>query len=144
MADPNVLVPDGQGTDRRAVLVNNVEGTVIFQENERSCNAMVDVDGELHRVVLVYDLSGGGGGGGSTIISTTAVLDSSAWDNNSQTITVNRVTDNNIVMVSPAPNSTSDWSNAGILCTAQSTNSLTFTCSSTPNTNVLVNVIIFN
>ena len=65
MADPNVLVPDGQGTDRRAVLVNNVEGTVIFQENERSCNAMVDVDGELHRVVLVYDLSGGGGGSGN-------------------------------------------------------------------------------
>ncbi len=139
MADPNVLVPDGQGTDRRAVLVNNVEGTVIFQENERSCNAMVDVDGELHRVVLVYDLSGGGGGG---VTTRTVTLSSANWTNDMQVVSCQGVTASNTVIVGPTPASGTDYGAAGIICTAQAANSLTFTCDTTPSANIDVNVII--
>ena len=81
--------------------------------------------------------------GGGSAISTTGTLVSGTWVNNSQTIMVNGVTANNTVMVSPAPISATDWSSAGILCTGQNTNSLTFTCTSTPSANITVNVVIF-
>lgn len=64
------------------------------------------------------------------------------WSSNSQMITVQGVTASNNVIVSPAPASASDWASAGIICTAQSTNSLTFTCTQTPSNDITVNVAI--
>lgn len=65
MADPNVTVVDGTGVARRAVLVSNLDGEILFQENANSTNAMVRLpDGSLHRVMLVANLADGGGGGG--------------------------------------------------------------------------------
>lgn len=75
-------------------------------------------------------------------ISSTATLSSANWSNSSQTITVSGVTASNIVFVSPAPTSAADYASAGIICTAQATNSLTFTCESTPSGNISVNVVI--
>lgn len=72
---------------------------------------------------------------------TLAVAD---WSNSTQTKTVNGVTPNNTVIVAPAPSSSADYSAAGILCTAQSINSLTFMCETTPVTNISVNVIIID
>lgn len=75
-------------------------------------------------------------------ISSTATLDSANWSDSSQTVTVSGVTADNIIFVSPAPASAADYASAGIICTAQATNSLTFTCESTPNTNISVNIVI--
>lgn len=70
---------------------------------------------------------------------TLAVAD---WSSNTQTVTVTGVTATNIVFVSPAPASAADYAAAGIICTAQGTDSLTFTCTTTPTNAITVNVVI--
>ena len=67
-----------------------------------------------------------------------------AWDSstNTQTITVSGVTANNTVFVAPAPVSNADYAAAGVMCTAQAANSLTFTCTNIPSNNITLNVVI--
>ena len=64
------------------------------------------------------------------------------WSSNTQTISVFGVTANNIVFVSPAPSSAAEYGQCGIICTAQATDSLTFTCTATPTNDLTVNVLI--
>lgn len=75
-------------------------------------------------------------------ITVTGVLTVSGWTDNSQTITVSGVTTTNTVIVSPAPLSQTAYSSAGIICTSQSSNSLTFICDTTPETSITVNILI--
>ena len=64
------------------------------------------------------------------------------WYSNTQTVSVTGVTASNVVIVSPAPASAADYAAAGIICTAQGTDSLTFTCTTVPSNAITVNVII--
>lgn len=66
--------------------------------------------------------------------SVTVTLLASGWTNNTQTVTVTGMNDTKSVMVS----SNSEY---GIECTAQGTNSLTFTCGVTPVTDVTVDIV---
>lgn len=77
-------------------------------------------------------------------IATTATLTTNGWSSNAQTVSVTDVTADNTVIVSPAPASVSDYSSAGIYCSAQASGTLTFTCTTTPTTNITVNVIMLN
>ena len=62
MADPNVMVDDGTGTLRRAQLVAQASGDIVYPENEKSTNVQVrGADGKLHRAQLVAMIGGGGG-----------------------------------------------------------------------------------
>jgi hypothetical protein len=63
------------------------------------------------------------------------------WSSNTQTVTVSGVKADSVVFVSPAPASASDYASAGILCTAQAADSLTFTCTTTPSNAITVNVV---
>ena len=81
-------------------------------------------------------------GGGSTALSLT--LASANWSNNSITVTATGVTSSNNVIVSPAPASQSAYTSAGVMCTGQSTDSLTFTCTTTPSSDLTVNVLVLN
>lgn len=74
--------------------------------------------------------------------STMPELTVAGWSNNTQTVSVTGVTASNIVIVSPAPASAADYAAAGIVCTAQGTDSLTFTCTTVPSNAITVNVII--
>lgn len=74
----------------------------------------------------------------NTITQTTATLSSSGWGNNKQTVTVNGVTTSNLVLVEIVNNEN------GIMCTAQSSNTLTFTCDSVPSGNVTVKVAVLS
>lgn len=65
------------------------------------------------------------------------------WVGNTQTITVSGVTSSNVVLVGPAPSSAQDYADAGILCTAQGSDSLTFTCTTTPTNAITLSVVIF-
>ena len=80
-----------------------------------------------------------GGGGAIPATATLAVAD---WSNNSQTVNVTGVTASNNVIVAAAPASQSDYTTAGILCTAQGAGTLTFTCTTTPSSAITVNVLI--
>lgn len=80
------------------------------------------------------------GGGGST--AATGTLVAADWSSSSQTINVTGVTASNNVIVAPAPASQADYTSAGIICTAQGAGTLTFTCTSTPSSDLTVNVLI--
>lgn len=109
-------VPDSTGASQGDVLTLDSNGNAIWQTNS------------------------------SSIVATTSVLLSSNWDNltHSQTIEVSGLTANKNVLVSPAPSSTTDYITAGIMCTGQQDNTLTFTCTTNPSTNITVNMMIFD
>ena len=76
----------------------------------------------------------------------TATLTTSGWSSNSQTATVNGVvadTSAQLITVSPANKaSATAWGEAGVFCSAQGANALTFVCDSTPSANISVNISI--
>lgn len=78
-----------------------------------------------------------------TKVNTTATLAVADWSSSTQTVTVSGVKADSVVFVSPASASASDYASAGILCTAQAADSLTFTCTTTPSNAITVNVICF-
>lgn len=80
--------------------------------------------------------------GKASVSSITVSLVVANWSNNSQTVTATGVTASNNVIVSPAPASIDNYVAGGIKCTAQASNSLTFTCTTTPATAISVNVLI--
>lgn len=80
------------------------------------------------------------GGGGSTALSLT--LAAANWSNNTITVTATGVTASNNVIVSPAPASQSAYTTAGVMCTAQASDSLIFTCTTTPSSDLTVTVLI--
>ena len=79
-----------------------------------------------------------GGGAVSSVIQL-AVAD---WVNNEQTVSgISGVTANSNVIVAPAPASQTDYTTAGILCTAQGAGTLTFSCTTVPASAITVNVL---
>ena len=71
-------------------------------------------------------------------------LTSAGWTNNEQTVTATWVTASNSVIISPAPTYINDYTDAKIYCSAQGTDSLTFTCDSTPASDIEVNVLVLS
>lgn len=76
-----------------------------------------------------------------TKVNTTATLAVADWSSSTQTVTVSGVKADSVVFVSPAPASASDYASAGILCTSQSADSLTFSCTQTPSAAIVVNIV---
>ena len=74
----------------------------------------------------------------NSITQSTITLTASKWSSNTQTVTVSGVTASNMVVVSVVSNVN------GIECTAQGTNTLTFTAETTPTVNVTVKVAIIS
>ena len=75
-------------------------------------------------------------------LTANASLLANGWNNKSQTVNVTGVTANNTVLVSAAPSSIEEYGLYGVMCTAQGTGTLTFTCKFTPTSNLLINVVI--
>ena len=76
--------------------------------------------------------------------SLTVTLAAADWSGNAQTVTATGVTASNTIFVGPAPASSADWATGGVLCTAQGTDSLGFTCTTTPTNDITVNVSILS
>lgn len=74
--------------------------------------------------------------------SITVTLTVAGWSSDAQTVTATGVTSSNTVIVSPSPSDMEDYTDAGIVCTAQGTNTLTFECDTTPSSAIDVNVVI--
>ena len=77
--------------------------------------------------------------------STTVTLTTSGWSSNTQTVTVPGVSADEtaqLIMPVPALASQSAYYEAGILVTGQAANSLTFTCSTVPSSNLTVYVVM--
>ena len=77
--------------------------------------------------------------------SVTVTLTTSGWSSNTQTVTVSGVSASEtaqLITPTPAILSQSAYYEAGIMCTNQGTNSLTFTCQTVPTSNLTVYVVI--
>ena len=72
--------------------------------------------------------------------TTTVTLATSDWSNNSCTKTVSGMTASALVFVAPDPTSLINASTAQVYCSAQASNSLTFTCVTTPTANLTINI----
>jgi hypothetical protein len=79
-----------------------------------------------------------------SISTITVTLTSAWWNNDAQTVTATWVTASNTVIISPNPSSMSDYTNWAVYCSAQSSNSLTFECTTTPTSDIDVNVVIIS
>lgn len=67
-----------------------------------------------------------------------------SWVNLKQTITAVGVTPDNTLIVSPTANCQEVYTKAGVLCTAQSNDQLTFDCTKVPEQDVTVNIVILD
>lgn len=77
--------------------------------------------------------------------SVLVTLTTSGWSSNTQTVTVSGVVafeTAQLITPTPAIASQSAYYEAGIMCTNQGTNSLTFTCQTVPTSNLTVYVVI--
>ena len=77
--------------------------------------------------------------------SVTVTLPASGWSSNTQTVTVSGVLADEtkqLIQPMPAMASQSAYYGAGILCTNQAANSLTFTCQEAPSSDLTVYVVI--
>lgn len=83
-------------------------------------------------------------GGQAKHSAVTVTLSESNWASNKQTVSVSGATASNTVIVSPAPASHKAYGEAGVYCSAQAADSLTFTCESVPSAALTVNITILN
>jgi len=77
----------------------------------------------------------------NALTSTTATLASASWVNSAQTVNVTGMTGTATVWVSPAPASMTSYGTAGVYCSAQAAGTLTFTCTTTPTSDLTVNIV---
>lgn len=63
------------------------------------------------------------------------------WASSSQTITATGVKADNVIFIAHTPEDQSAYTFAGIICTTQEVNSLTFTCVTTPSADINVQVV---
>lgn len=78
-------------------------------------------------------------------LARTITLTTSGWSSNTQTVTVSGVVASEtaqLITPTPAIASQSAYYEAGIMCTGQAANSLTFTCQTVPTSNLTVYVVI--
>lgn len=73
---------------------------------------------------------------------TVVTLSPGSWNNKSIMASVDGATASNIIIVAPDPSYQSVYLTSNIRATAQGTNSVTFSCDTTPTDNVLVNVVV--
>ena len=134
-ANQSVVIGNGKVTGKNAIQLgcNNSQQTNSNANTFKVCNAngnfeIMSADGTIPTARL-------------TKVNTAITLAAVDWSSNTQTVTVNGVTSTSVVFVAPDPADTTDYVSAGILCTSQTTNSLTFTATTTPTSDIAVNVV---
>lgn len=74
----------------------------------------------------------------------TASISASGWSGNKQTVSVAGVTADNIVIVTPAPESYQEYTECFVRCSGQGAGTLTFTCTDVPTSSLTANILILN
>lgn len=77
-------------------------------------------------------------------IATECTLYASQWEEGCQTINISDVTPTNTVIVTSHPSNSSSYMRNNVLCVNQNDGSLVFECDTTPDRDLLVNIIILN
>lgn len=67
-----------------------------------------------------------------------------SWSSDTQTVTVSGVTSTSILVVTASPTSFEQYTDFGVYASAQSTNSVTFSCVTTPTVALTANIMYIN
>lgn len=78
------------------------------------------------------------------LVAKTISLLATEWNNMTQSVSVSNVTEDSIVIINPTSQSYSSYCDAGVRCSAQSSQTLTFVCNRVPTSELSVSVLIFN
>lgn len=70
-------------------------------------------------------------------------LMANSWVDNVQVLSLDEVTANCLVQVSPSPSSITAWAESGVYCSAQANGALTFVAATTPTDNIVVYIKIW-
>ena len=129
-----VSVPDGANSD-------NLPSLAQALANEKQ-DKLTGIEGQF----VGFDSSGAAVAvSAPTPVYRTVTLTTSAWASNTQTVTVSGVlADETAQLIQPMPAVASQaaYYAAGILCTNQAANSLTFTCQEAPSSDLTVYVVM--
>ena len=102
------------------------------------------VSGTNIKTVGGTSLLGSGNVAVPSITTITVTIATNDWNNNTCTKNVSGVTASNAVIVTYAPSSKDAYTGADIYCSAQSSGTLTFNCTTVPSEAVTVNVMIID
>lgn len=97
----------------------------ISDDNNIGLNVLLDNKQEKHKPLSVSLLA-------------------SNWSDMTQTVSVDGVTEDNSIIPVPAPENHTVYCEAGIYCSAQANETLTFTCAETPSVDLTVNILILD
>ncbi len=118
-------------------------------DDDLSVQASISYDASENKLVIsadsntiTIDMSQSKELSSSNFIAGNVTIQVSDWQNNSCTVTASGVTVENMVILSPEPASMSAYAAAGVQCTAQGANTLTFTCTTTPTSSLTINFIV--
>lgn len=117
------------GSSGSSTSLNNSDANTFKVGNANGNFEMMSADGTIPTARL-------------TKVNTTITLASADWSSNSQTVNVTGMTATGIVMVSPDPTDQSAYTSAGIICSAQGSGTLTFTCDTAPSADIDVVVVM--
>lgn len=134
-----------------AAFLDNLDGGVVSITNSLSTDGGIDVNFNGTRLqgvdnpVSKSDAANKAYVDSKSPTSVTVTLTTSGWSSNTQTVTVSGVSASETAqLITPMPKITSQsaYYEAGIMCTGQAANSLTFTCQTVPTSNLTVYVVI--
>jgi hypothetical protein len=78
-------------------------------------------------------------------ITKTVILTQEEWSDSGRiTVNIDGVTEDNTIIVAPSPDSKDAYNEAGVSCYSQYDGSLEFSCTTLPESNLTVNIIILN
>ena len=74
--------------------------------------------------------------------SIAVTLTAAGWADNTQTVSVSGATDTNIKVISPAPASVDEYASCGVKAAAEGAGTITFACTTVPENDLIINVVI--
>ena len=77
-------------------------------------------------------------------ITVSTILSINGWSEKMQVVNVDGVTNDNTIIVTPAPASRTAYNESDVHCSAQADRMLTFKCEETPKVELVVNVLILD
>ena len=143
----NVTSNGTLSVDSSAVGKTYYSGTLTTIDDSNKINVNMtkstpaDIEQESRNNPNTLFFTAGDPGGSSNISTTTLTLLSNDWDASlEQTINVQDITANTVLLVSPQPSDIAAYAYFGVYASAQSTGTITFTCGAVPDTDIVVNV----
>lgn len=133
-------------TDDTATDSSGMTQTVtVTKVNGHSVEANVPADAKFTDTVgVTKDELNTAINGFKKITWSTITIATSAWSNNTATVSVSGVTASNAVDVAPVEPTFDAYINAGIRATSQGSGTLTFACKTVPTVAISVNVKVYN